>query len=662
MKKKISIVGIIFTVLFAVVMLLPFLVKGSNQGVQFDPSSYDQSQDLISIQNLRVEAKVNKNNTINVKETFDVTFNESGLKEVVRLIQYKNIVYRDVDGNIQEEVVASKITNVEAFGDVGVETFYTDEVSGTVTIGIKNPAKYQVGQTYSFTVKYDYEMGKDYNQGFDEVYFNIVGVNSTLTIEDISFMIELPDDVNEQNVNIYYGEEGNNKTLEYNYSGNIVVGEIDKLKPTEGITFRAVYNDGYLSHSFEINGLEIAVIIIVCLMIGLAVLFFIKIKQRNKVVEPVELLVPQGLTPFKAEYFDQDTCSEKSIIASIVCLASKGYIIINETKEKEIELIKRKDILDSEENSLKALFNAIFKKNSVVNIKNLDTDFSVSVNAIKESEKIKTSAVLYEPKHQKTSRIIKTLMFIGLIFLSTVLVYSNVLYFGFTSSFYNLKAVLMASVILMYGILFIINKRAGICRFICSGLVVFMLFYLYFGLGFKYVNDNFIYLVFIVLAIIATMFVQGDTKYSISGAKQKGEALGFKNFIKLCEVSQIKTFAEENPTYYYDVLPYAYVFNLSDVWIKKFETINITTPEWATSELGTFNDYSAFNMLYYSFADKTIQTARQLDIKRIQSQYASTSGSKGKGIGGSSSGRSGGSFGGGGFSGGGRGGGGFGAR
>lgn len=660
MKKKINILGIVCIIIFAVIMLLPFIVKGSNQGVDFDPSSYEQSQDIISIHNLRVEAKVNKNNTINIRETFDVTFNKEGLTEVVRVVPYKNIVYREVNGKVQEEVVSSKITNIEASGGGGKETFYTDEISGTVTIGIKNSARYNLGETHSFIVEYDYEMGKDYNRRFDEVYFNIVGVNSTLTIENVSFMIELPEDVVEDNINIYYGEEGSIKNLEYTYGGNVVVGQIDKLNPTEGITFRAVYKDGFLTRSTSINGLEIAVIVIACLMIGIAVFYIIKVKQRHKVITPVELLIPQGLTPFKAEFYDQGLCSDKSIISGIVCLASKGYLTINETKEKDIELIKRKDILDSEENSLKALFNAIFRKNNVVNIKNLDADFSVSANAIKESEKIKTSAVLFEAKKQKQSRIIKTLMFLGVVFFSSVLIYSNVMYFGFASSFYNLKLVLLAVVMLTYAVMFIASRNAGICRYICLALIVFMLFYLYFGLGFKYVNDNFIYLVTLLIAIISTVFIQGDSKYSEVGEKQKGETLGFKNFIELCEVSQIKTFAEENPSYYFDVLPYAYVFNLTDVWIKKFETINLKVPEWIVSETGTITDYVMFNMIYNNFATRTMTTARQLNIRRIQSQYASSgSGSRGRNFGG---GRSGGSFGGGGFSGGGRGGGGFGAR
>ena len=176
----------------------------------------------------------------------------------------------------------------------------------------------------------------------------------------------------------------------------------------------------------------------------------------------------------------------------------------------------------------------------------------------------------------------------------------------------------------------------------------------------KYVNDNFIYLVFLILALASTMLVQGDSKYSAVGAKQKGETLGFKNFIELCEVDQIKTFAEENPSYYFDVLPYAYVFNLSNVWIKKFENINLTTPDWITTETGTITDYVMFNMVYNNFAARTMTTTRELNVRRIQAQYASSgSSSHGRSSGG---GRSGGSFGGGGFSGGGRGGGGFGAR
>ena len=114
--------------------------------------------------------------------------------------------------------------------------------------------------------------------------------------------------------------------------------------------------------------------------------------------------------------------------------------------------------------------------------------------------------------------------------------------------------------------------------------------------------------------------------------------MGFRNFIEAAEIGRINELVDENPSYFYDVLPYAYVFKLSNKWIKKFETIRI--PEhigYASHGVIAF-DYIRMNTLMHSIEKSTFD-----------------------GISASNSDSGGGFFSGGGFSGGGAGGGGGGA-
>ena len=153
------------------------------------------------------------------------------------------------------------------------------------------------------------------------------------------------------------------------------------------------------------------------------------------------------------------------------------------------------------------------------------------------------------------------------------------------------------------------------------------------------------------------MLATGTSKYSKKGALMRGRALGFKRFIKMCEVEQIKAFALENPSLYYDILPYAYVFGLSDVWMKKFEGLDVVLPEWITSEKSAIDGEFVFRTIYLRAA---IRMNRSIDRSIAAHTGITVGGSGGSGSSGGFSG--GGSFGGGGFSGGGSGGGGFGAR
>ena len=53
---------------------------------------------------------------------------------------------------------------------------------------------------------------------------------------------------------------------------------------------------------------------------------------------------------------------------------------------------------------------------------------------------------------------------------------------------------------------------------------------------------------------------------------------------------------EENPEYFYDILPYTYVLDVSSKWTKKFESLTMSAPNWYSSE-----DDRAFDIILSSF-------------------------------------------------------------
>ena len=64
------------------------------------------------------------------------------------------------------------------------------------------------------------------------------------------------------------------------------------------------------------------------------------------------------------------------------------------------------------------------------------------------------------------------------------------------------------------------------------------------------------------------------------GIKTLGQIEGFKIFLETTHKSQLEALVAENPTYFYDILPYTYVLGISDEWIRKFETITLEPPTW----------------------------------------------------------------------------------
>lgn len=56
--------------------------------------------------------------------------------------------------------------------------------------------------------------------------------------------------------------------------------------------------------------------------------------------------------------------------------------------------------------------------------------------------------------------------------------------------------------------------------------------------------------------------------------------LGLREFIRSSDASTLQSLVDTNPTLYYDVLPYAMAFGLTDEWLNRFRGIALQLPAW----------------------------------------------------------------------------------
>lgn len=165
-----------------------------------------------------------------------------------------------------------------------------------------------------------------------------------------------------------------------------------------------------------------------------------------------------------------------------------------------------------------------------------------------------------------------------------------------------------------------------------------------------YLKNSNIYLVSYVIGIISVIIIywfrKNFRKRTELGNVLYGKIKGFKNFLETVEKDKLNALVEENPNYFYDILPYTYVFGISDKWIKKFESISLKAPEWYNSSSDF--DYSSMNTLMYNTMYSVSRTMAHTPISSSSSSGRSSSSSSSSSSGGGSSG--GGSGGGGGGS------------
>ena len=116
------------------------------------------------------------------------------------------------------------------------------------------------------------------------------------------------------------------------------------------------------------------------------------------------------------------------------------------------------------------------------------------------------------------------------------------------------------------------------------------------------------------------------------GNELLGKLRGFKNFLETAEKNKLEAMVNETPTYFYDILPYAYVLGVSDTWMKKFESIATQAPSW-------YDSPNVFDMTTFeTFVNNTMNSAQN-----AMSSYPSSDSSSGGGLSGGGSGGGGGS-------------------
>ena len=147
--------------------------------------------------------------------------------------------------------------------------------------------------------------------------------------------------------------------------------------------------------------------------------------------------------------------------------------------------------------------------------------------------------------------------------------------------------------------------------------------------------------------LICLIIAFASHKRTEEAEEEYADVVGFREFIAKVETDKIETLVEETPDLFYKVLPYAYVFNLTNKWIKKFESIKMSPPDWYEGNIyNTTTGMFDYNKLTSGLTSVTAAAKTTMSSR----PYESYSG--GGGGGGFSGG------GGGGFSGGGGGGGG----
>ncbi|MDD5433487.1 MAG: DUF2207 domain-containing protein [Candidatus Pacebacteria bacterium] len=488
------------------------------------------------INSFDVAVAVGKNSSISVQEHIVYDFGP----------EYKHGIFRDI---------YSKNINVQVksvFLDDAKVKYEIINSNNNVRVKVGDPNRTITG-VHHYIITYLVKGAVKFLPDHDELYWNVTGNNWTVPIGKASAAVSVPVNLFEKDIRLkcYAGSFG---AIEQDCSAQLPLFELGcktckittavfkSVKPLqvgEGLTIVMGWPKGVVSPPGMLEKIgdfakkywpfSLPIIVFIYLFIT----WWEKgrdIKLHKSIVPQYDL--PSDLKPAEVGYILNGNFETKSLSATIVDLAVRGYLKIEEKenkgllfKSKRWNLVKVKEFSqdDSVEPYEKLLLRTIFEKGDNISVESLENNF---YQALPEIKKMAAEGLSQDQYYDKNPvKVQKKMLLIGV-----VVMFASFFLIRIVAEFFDLFA----------------GYNLWLPLIICAGL------FLIFG---------------------ALM-----TKKTFKGAEALWHIKGFKEYITKAE--KYRDQFQEKENIFEKFLPYAIIFGCTKKWAKAFEGIYTKPPTW----------------------------------------------------------------------------------
>lgn len=503
-----------------------------------------------------IQMDVAEDNILRITETIQTQFNEAR-HGIYRRIPTSPTISR-ADGTT--DTIHAKIRHLQVN-----EKYDASTENGEYVVQIGDADKTVTGPK-EYVLSYEYHMGKDASPNYDELYYNLIGTGWDTSIAQVHFTITMPKPFDEKKLGFSTGGYGTagTESIAYAVNGQTITGAYEHtLEPHEGLTVRLELPQGYFKFNMAAYYAQLSLLVVLPLALA-AALFILwnKFGKDKKMVDVVEFYPPDGLNSAETALWYKGAATQEAIISLLIYLANKGYLSIESGKGGRSFTIHKKKDYDGHNNAERDFLAGLWKTGNTVTKRDLQDSFYETVGAI--------AADLNGMENRK--------------------------------QIFSAKSMRLCAV----GWLLCIAVLGGVIALFSQILGGFEK-YLFLGAG----------LCFIVIGCIFSSLMPKRTE---NGAARKQQINGFKIFLETAEKEKLEALVDENPEYFYDILPYAYVLGVSDRWIRQFEGIAVEPPQW-------YSGYGPFQfMMLHTFMHNTMGSVSQAMTSVPQSSVSSGGG------------------------------------
>lgn len=512
MKNNIKKKTIILIICWLIVLtIIPIIVLNKEKSDSENGSYVSSNFDIL---NYDVILDVSKNNKVDVTENITVNIPDDDNKGIYKEIPLWQHYY---DKDLKEKTKLVEITNLRAIGEKFDKKEYSNRVG--IEIGSKRTNLDDLKHTY--TIKYRYNMGKDNNNNYDEFIFNIFDKYDETKIKDLSLTINLPKEISKENIMFLDKNKDITDKIDYSITNNTIKAKLNNYELDNSLTVNLTLPNNYFIGTTSNYG-NTSLIICISIII-VTIISFIIWKKYGKDLEKrsttVEFYPPDDLDPAELGYIYGNRDIKELTTALIINLASKGFIDIEQLKNKKVKITnigKDKDTSNLTINE-HIVYEELFK-NSDENLLYDDASFNVTFDKVEECLTQIIDKKVNDLGSKKKVSIVFLILFISLV--------------AWTCSYLFIK-----------------------------------------DLDPKY---NILYLISFISIFLLGLFSIIMTRKTSYGEIIIAKILGFKDYLETVQKDELNALVEKDPKYFYNIMPYTYVLHISNKWIKEFEQSNLT--------------------------------------------------------------------------------------
>ena len=562
--------------------------------------------------NFEVDIKINEDSTFDVTEKQTYYLNGSfGFFN-------RDVSYKDID----------TITDIEVF-DGENNKIPKSELEIKSEFGGKHiqwnfPRRFFLKEEKSWTVKYKVHGGISFLKDYDEIYWNAIPPDRTVSIENVKVIVNLPNDEKFRSDLIeLYSEQVLPKSYYLKYDDKQAIFEGRDIRSNTNFTIAAGFSKGIVSKLaygkdflMIYYGYILSVIIFLsCLIIGSVYWYKTERSREGKRAIIPQYEPPQNLRPAMAEIIVKEKLTNKGLAATIIDLAVRGYVKIEEDPKKGFSkalhyLIKiivvallligtmiPIQVLFRDVSSpwhLKVIFLLVFimflirlkreKQSGCVDYRVVKTehiDHYENDPGLEDYEKKYLNALFGCKNYFSTKEIKKDPNQSRSLFKKIKKVKDKI----YEETELDTRA-------FERGLTMEKKKKIIWAILIFATFFSFQIFFASIG-----INQFFISALIIVVSVIGLYaFIKYEARLSDQGIKLKEDWLGFEMYLKTAERYRMQNL---KPEFFEKYLPYAMIFEVEKKWAKAFELMHMPQPSWyvgsvymTESSLGSASSFS----------------------------------------------------------------------